>query len=94
VSSDKRLMIDRYLTRSDIAKILKVSPKHAGQLMWQMPFVRVGKSQRRVATDDFEAWCLARRSEPANKAPTKRPASKHSPTRTPFCRPGSILERA
>jgi hypothetical protein len=67
-SEERQPITDRYLTRSDIAKILKVSPKQAGRLMGLMPFVQIGKKLRRVAIDDFEAWCLARRANPTGKA--------------------------
>jgi hypothetical protein len=47
-----------YLTRLDIARILRVSAKQAGLLMDRMPTVRVGKRTRRVHRRDFEAWSL------------------------------------
>jgi hypothetical protein len=47
---------DEYLTRSDIARILKISAKQAGRLMHRMPTLRVGRTHRRVARRDFDAW--------------------------------------
>lgn len=74
-------MFDRYLTRSDIAKILKVSPKQAGRLMCEMPVLQIGKKQRRVAAKDFEAWCDTKRvSHPSAATPRIR-RSNSSPER-------------
>jgi len=38
-----------YLTRSEIARILKISTKQAGRLMNRMPTVRIGRKHRRVS---------------------------------------------
>jgi len=50
-----------YLTRSDIARILKISAKQAGRLMNRMPTVRVGRTHRRVLRADFDVWRLRER---------------------------------
>lgn len=49
------------LKRSDIAKFLQISTKHAGRLMQEMPTFRVGRTHRRVLRVDFEKWLIARR---------------------------------
>jgi hypothetical protein len=53
-----------YLTRSDIARILKISAKQAGRLMNRMPILRVGRTHRRVLRADFDAWRLKERKVP------------------------------
>lgn len=50
-----------YLTRSDIARILQISTKQAGRLMDQMPSIYIGRTHRRVARADFEAWTVSQR---------------------------------
>src|SRR5690242_696987 len=57
-----------YLTRSEIASILKISPKQAGRLMDRMPTLRVGRCHRRVRRSDFETWASAERQVPAAAA--------------------------
>lgn len=54
--------IAEYLTRSDIARILQVSPKQAGRLMAQMPTILIGRKHRRVARADFDSWAERQRS--------------------------------
>jgi hypothetical protein len=58
-----------FLTRSDIARILKVSTKQAGRLMHRMPTVRVGRTHRRVLRADFDAWTLRERETPERLKP-------------------------
>src|SRR5690349_17730641 len=53
-----------YLTRSDIARILRVSAKQAGRLMKRMPILCVGRTHRRVSRADFDAWRLNERKLP------------------------------
>lgn len=57
-----------YLTRSDIARILKISTKQAGRLMDRMPTLRVGRTHRRVSQVDFDAWRMREREAPAERA--------------------------
>jgi hypothetical protein len=52
-----------YLTRSDIARILRISPKQAGRLMDRLPTLRIGKSHRRVLRSDLDAWSLREREQ-------------------------------
>lgn len=54
-----------YLTRSDIARILRISGKQAGRLMNRMPVLCVGRTHRRVLRADFDAWRLKERHVPA-----------------------------
>jgi hypothetical protein len=61
---------DEYLTRSEIAAILKISPKQAGRLMDRMPTLRVGRRHRRVRRSDFEAWILRQRQVPIEPLPS------------------------
>lgn len=56
---------EEYLTRADIAEILKVSPKQAGRLMEKMVRVMVGKRSWRVARADFDAWLDGKKMEDA-----------------------------
>jgi hypothetical protein len=53
-----------YLTRSDIARILKISTKQAGRLMDRMPTLRVGRTHRRVSRADFDEWRIRERQTP------------------------------
>jgi len=80
-----------YLTRSDVARILKISPKQAGRLMEEMPSVLIGTTHRRVSRSDFDEWierrkldeaCAARQSERDRSsltkgAPLRLPASPY-----------------
>ena len=50
-----------YLTRSDIARMLKISTKQAGRLMDLMPTLRIGRTHRRVLRTDFDDWRLRER---------------------------------
>jgi hypothetical protein len=52
---------DEYLTRSEIAAILKISAKQAGRLMDQMPALMIGTTHRRILRSDFDAWRLGKR---------------------------------
>lgn len=61
---------DEYLTRLEIASILKISGKQAGRLMDRMPTLRVGRSHRRVRRSDFEAWVLAERQASLEPPPS------------------------
>jgi hypothetical protein len=54
---------DEYLTRSEIAAILKISPKQAGRLMDRLPTLRIGKSHRRVLRSDLDAWIQREREQ-------------------------------
>lgn len=85
---------DLYLTRSDIAKILKVSLKQAGRLMCDMPVIQISEKQRRVSAEDFEPWCNARRVRSAG-IPTLGIRSRRAITaRQPLARTGSLIEAA
>ena len=53
----------QYLTRSDIAQILKISPRQAGRLMEEMPCIPIGLRQWRVSRPDFEAWIERKKME-------------------------------
>ena len=57
-----------YLTRSDIARILRISAKQAGRLMKRMPVLCVGRTHRRVLRADFDAWRSNERKVPAGAA--------------------------
>lgn len=50
------------MTRSDIARVLKISPKQAGRLMEKIGYIRVGASHRRVLVADFDQWLQISRS--------------------------------
>lgn len=52
---------DEYLTRSDIARILKIDKRTARRRMDRMPTLRIGKVHRRVLRADFETWCALER---------------------------------
>ena len=84
----------RYLTRSDIAEILNVSLRRAGQLMFEMPALQISKRQRRVTAEDFEAWCEAKSVRSSNALmPTIK--SKQLPSRRePLARSGPLKEAA
>jgi hypothetical protein len=53
-----------YLTRMDIARILRISTKQAGRLMNRMPILRVGRAHRRVLRADFDVWRMRERETP------------------------------
>lgn len=53
-------MAEECLTRSDIARFLKISERQASRLMRSMPTVPIGRNQRRVLRVDFEEWLCAR----------------------------------
>lgn len=63
-----------YLTRSDIARILKISPKQAGRLMEHMPCVLVGTTHRRVSRPDFDAWLERKKRDDTLAAEAHRDA--------------------
>lgn len=83
-----------YLTRKDIAQILKVSPKQAGRLMCDMPFLQVSKHCRRVAAKDFEAWCDAKRVTPANAVQVSNPSLRSASAPKRIAPTGAIVEAA
>ena len=64
MSVDDNLEPFACMTRSDIARALKISSKQAGRLMDDIGFVRVGKSHRRVLVNDFARWLKERRVAP------------------------------
>lgn len=68
VSSDCFDPDAEYLTRMDIARILRISAKQAGRLMNRMPTLRVGRAHRRVLRSDFDAWRMRERESPAERA--------------------------
>lgn len=85
------------MTRSDIARFLKVGPKQAGRLMTTMSTILVGHSQRRVMRSDFDAWLAARRevlAEARSIAKVKHPRARTSirlPPRDPELVPSVVL---
>ena len=70
----KDYLSPEYLTRSDIARILKISPRQAGRLMEQMPCVPIGPRQRRVARPDFEEWIERKKFDALCEAEARRGA--------------------
>jgi hypothetical protein len=77
---------DEYLTRAEIAAILKISPKQAGRLMNRLPTLRIGKSHRRVLRSDLEAWIQQEREQSIGGKVRLLP----KPLR-PFARPNAAL---
>jgi hypothetical protein len=62
----------QYLTRSDIARILRISPKQAGRLMEDMPCVLIGTTHRRVARSDFDIWIERKKLDEACEVSARR----------------------
>ena len=84
-----------YLTRSDIARILKIDKRTAGRLMDRIPTLRIGKSHRRVLRADFETWCVLERELSAggqHLARMKQASSAQPRFKAP--RSGSLIEAA
>jgi hypothetical protein len=79
-------LYDEYLTRSDIAKILKIDPRTAGRLMDCLPTLRIGKSHRRVLRSDLEAWSLRERERSVGPKERLPPQTKRL-----FCNPNGSL---
>jgi hypothetical protein len=88
------VVFDRYLTRSDIAKILKVSPKQAGRLMDEMPVLQISKNQRRVAADDFQTWCNAKSMRSADAFTPGIRSRRAMTAREPLARTGRLIDAA
>ena len=88
-----------FLTRADIARILRISPRQASRLIQEMPTVRVTKHIR-VAREDFEAWLRNRRQPPADgspdpiRTPPKRKAEFRAKALLPLKKEGSLIEAA
>ena len=58
----------KYLSRTDIAEALRVTPQQAGRLMLQMPYLQYTPNGKKLVEERaFEAWCREHTVYPVKK---------------------------